>query len=199
MSARNDSGYTEPDRLARELLTELATALQPCLEGIALIGGLAVNVHREPRFTDDIDFMAYPAVLEAVTSQLEEAGFEQVSAQGAEQSSGPDLVRFKRPGIPVVVEFLTSKTELQDSVIARAKRADEIVPIPIATPEDLIVLKLVANRSQDHRDLLELGKIEGLDWAYVEHWAPIWGIEERLANLRGWLEEDRQIAKDLGL
>ncbi len=62
-----------------------------------------------------------------------------------------------------------------------------------------MVLKLIAFRPKDQRDVMELGKVDELDWAYIERWAPIWGVEERLTNLRGWLEHDRQIERDLGL
>lgn len=42
---------------------------------------------------------------------------------------------------------------------------------PIATPEDLIVLKFIAKRPKDHVDLLELVQRDALDWPYVERWA----------------------------
>jgi hypothetical protein len=60
--------------------------------------------------------------------------------------------------------------------------------IRAATPEDLVILKLIANRPKDQRDLFELGQLPDIDWSYVEKWAPIWDIEERLKSYRAWLE-----------
>jgi hypothetical protein len=36
------------------------------------------------------------------------------------------------------------------------------------TPEDLIVMKLIAHRPKDRIDLLGLVALPGLDWSYVE-------------------------------
>jgi hypothetical protein len=54
----------------------------------------------------------------------------------------------------------------------------------VATPEDLIVLKLIADRPKDRQDLLGLVALPDLDWAYVARWAAEWDVAERLAALR---------------
>jgi hypothetical protein len=45
------------------------------------------------------------------------------------------------------------------------------------------VLKLLAMRSQDQRDIALLVDLLGdsLDWPYIEHWAAVWDV---VANLR---------------
>jgi hypothetical protein len=177
-----------PDWQAREFLRGLGEILGPFADRLALIGGLAVNQHRRPRFTDDVDFMA-PAgseIVEAIVRRMAEDGYEVVKSFGEKLPSGPDFIRVARAGSPAV-EFLTAKTDFQDAVITRAVSIEGLQNIRIATPEDLVVLKLVANRSQDHLDLLELGRIPALDWSYIEHWAPIWDISDRLADLRALL------------
>lgn len=60
----------------------------------------------------------------------------------------------------------------------------------MATKEDLLVLKLLASRHKDFKDLLDLGKLPDVDWKYVERWAAVWAIEDRLENLRRTLAED---------
>ena len=62
----------------------------------ALIGGHAVNVWLEPRFTADVDVTvaADSAALARARAALEAAGYRVTAEQGADLPSGPDFVRF---------------------------------------------------------------------------------------------------------
>ena len=60
------------------------------------------------------------------------------------------------------------------------------VTIPVATPEDLIVYKLIADRPRDRDDVLAILRTQAragraLDWAYVERWTRFWNVSDRLA------------------
>ncbi|MDZ7727691.1 MAG: hypothetical protein U5Q44_05540 [Dehalococcoidia bacterium] len=46
----------------------------------------------------------------------------------------------------------------------------------------------MAGRPKDYTDVVNLAAIQGLDWAYIEHWSAIWQVENRLAWLRQLLE-----------
>jgi hypothetical protein len=98
-------------------------------------------------------------------------------------ASGPDFVRFVSQGEGVTLEVQTAKTEFQRESLRRAA-ASGAVP-RIATPEDLIVMKLIANCPKDQIDLQGLVQLDGLDWAYVERWAAEWDVSDRLRALRG--------------
>ncbi len=54
----------------------------------------------------------------------------------------------------------------------------------VATAEDLIVLKLIANRPKDQVDLLALAALPGIDWSYIERWADAWNVRDVLGRLR---------------
>jgi hypothetical protein len=192
---------TDPDRRARELLKSLGNLLAPFEGDLVLIGGLAVNLHRRPRFTDDLDFLTRPGpeYVGAVVEALEGAGYVAVKSFGEHLPSGPDFVQFASEEAGVHIDVTTSKTDLQDSVIERALMLPEVPGIRVATLEDLILLKLIANRHQDQSDVVELAAKQEIDWQYVERWVPDWDLADRLRNLRDWLEHDRQIEKDLGL
>jgi hypothetical protein len=65
--------------------------------------------------------------------------------------------------------------------------------LPVVTPEDLIVYKLIAGRPRDFADAEEIARARrvagtALDWSYVENWCIAWGIEDRLATLRRLLD-----------
>ncbi len=62
--------------------------------------------------------------------------------------------------------------------------SDALARLAVATPEDLIVMKLIANRAKDRADLDGRVRLEGLDWTYVERWAAEWEVLELLRRVR---------------
>ena len=150
----------------------------------ALIGGQAVNAWSNFRITDDYDFCVVPErePIEAMEAALLRAGLGYLRRQDTGESSGPDFVRMGNVEMTRVVDLQTAKTDYQMGVIERA------IPTPsgicVATPEDLIVLKLLAMRSQDQRDIAMLMNWNDLDWPYIEHWAGIWQVTDKLAVFR---------------
>ena len=149
----------------------------------ALIGGHAVNIWLEPRFTADIDLtVAWDGrALERFRAKLEEAGYRVEVAHGKALPSGPDFIRFVRASAEPPIEIQIAKTDYQERTLERAQRPSGIA---VATVEDLIVLKLIANRPRDRGDLDGLLHLPGLDFAYIEETALDWGVEEVLAALR---------------
>jgi hypothetical protein len=165
------------------LLADIARLLDQAGVGYAVIGGHAVNVWLEPRFTADIDVTvsADPAAIARLRDVLAAAGYSEVIAHGSELPSGPDFVRWvSSRGDPV--EIQVAKTSFQDEVIRRAVRAAS--GVLVATREDLIVLKLIADRGKDRADLEGLCALPDVDWTYVERWAQAWDVLERLARFR---------------
>lgn len=149
----------------------------------ALIGGHAVNVWLEPRLTADVDLTieADPNQLARLEQALDELGFTLATSIGKD-SSGPDFLRFRSSTGSVVLELQAAKTAFQREVIRRAIPTDE--GLRVATPEDLIVLKLIASRPRDEIDLLGLCALPSLDWDYVNRWAREWEVVETLRRVR---------------
>jgi hypothetical protein len=150
-----------------------------------VIGGHAVNVWLEPRFTADVDvtIQAGPAGMDRLKDVLGGEGYRVIREHGADVASGPDFVRFVSQGEGVTLEVQTAKTEFQRESLRRAAASGNVPRI--ATPEDLIVMKLIANRPKDQIDLQGLVQLDGLDWAHVERWAAEWDVSDRLRALRG--------------
>jgi predicted nucleotidyltransferase len=166
----------DPVRKATSLLAERGVAY-------ALIGGHAVNVWAAPRFTRDVDVTVQASVPEmaALKEALLQAGLKVDREFGAELASGPDFVRFSAPDGVLILEIQNAKTDFQRQVVQRAREEDGV---RVASPEDLIVLKLIANRSKDEVDLQNLTALGALDWSYIERWATSWGVRDRLDRLR---------------
>jgi hypothetical protein len=182
---------SNPDDL-KALLRRLSTIFEDAGLRVALIGGHAVNFWGRPRFTDDVDFTvsADAEAIRIVRAELEATGFLVTRNQDSGESSGPDFVQFKRRETGDIVELQIAKTPYQELVLKRAVLLDDTQPLPVATVEDLIILKLIANRSIDHEDVIRLGATPNLDWQYVEEWCAIWEVSERLEHLRDLLAHE---------
>lgn len=81
-----------------------------------------------------------------------------------------------------VIEVQVAKTEYQREMLQRAVASE--TGARVATREDLIVLKLIADRAKDKLDLEGLMVLDGLDWEYVERWAREWDVVDRLDRIR---------------
>lgn len=190
-SSNGRSGLASTGDSSFSLLTEVGAAADAAGLAAVLIGGAAVNAFEDPRFTKDID-LTVEADAEAVArfiALLERNGFEVVRSQENGASSGPDFVQVMRPGTTDLIDIITAKTEFQELIINRAIRAPG-QSLPVATPEDLIVLKLIANRPIDHADTFLLARDNAIDWPYVEHWAEVWQVGDRLRGLRQTLTDE---------
>ncbi|MBA2662869.1 MAG: nucleotidyl transferase AbiEii/AbiGii toxin family protein [Bradymonadaceae bacterium] len=153
-----------------ETLEFVADTLAHLGEPWALIGGLAVSVHVEPRFTRDIDV----AVAIDDDAQAEEfirlwsaAGFviETVMEQDAVERLATVRSFRRGAGHGIVVDLLFASSGIEAEIAAAALRL-EVVPaliVPVARPAHLIALKLLAVdpdlRPQDAIDLKHLAAI----------------------------------------
>lgn len=164
-------------------LASLQKALQRADVSYAVIGAHAVNAWVEPRFTGDFDItvQADPDALERLEEELAKEGYTRAGVEGQQLASGPDFVRFTSDDQAISLEVQLAKTEFQREAINRARRPGEF---QVATPEDLVVMKLIAYRPKDRADLAGLVALPDLDWDYVERWAGAWDVSDRLAAVR---------------
>lgn len=142
-----------------------------------------MNVWLEPRSTADIDLTVQvdPQGLAQIRESLSRLGLETEKEFGADQASGPDFVRLVDQENSITIEIQLVKTEFQSQVIERAK---DFGGVKVSTPEDLIVMKLIADRPKDRIDLLGLVGLPDLNWEYIEHWVVEWQVSDRLARVR---------------
>lgn len=165
-------------------LDEIARLLDDAGVRYAVIGAHAVNAWLEPRYTADVDVTAAmdPQSLTRLRDALSRAGYAPAGEHGDDLPSGPDFLRFRSADGLVVLEIQAAKTALQRELIARA--VSRSGSARVATAEDLIVLKLIANRPKDRNDLLGLVRLPAIDWSYVERWAAEWHVAGLLAEVR---------------
>lgn len=155
----------------------------------AVMGGMAVRVYSIPRATQDVDITI--ALDRRQLPQL----FDKLQAQGCSiptpYLSGwldtvSDMPLFKiirhLGGHSVDVDIFLAESGFQESIIQRRRRCEVSGrPISLVSPEDLLLLKLIAGRPRDLVDAQDLLFAMGtLDEAYLHNWAVELGVSERL-------------------
>lgn len=139
-----------------------------------VIGGIAVGVFGEPRFTQDVDVIIFieKTKLEAFLARSEETGFsfDEKTVLSEAEERGVFRVFLEE----FHLDFLIASTELERSALKRkvlVKIFDKDVFLP--SKEDLLLFKIIPNRPKDLIDaegiaLRHKGK---LDRKYLEFWA----------------------------
>lgn len=157
----------------------------------AVMGGLAVRALAIPRPTNDVDL-----TIEFASDELPdllrqwESEYIQVPeiylTGWLDRVAGMPVVKLKTPIDPehsVDLDIFLSDSAFQRSLLERRIRAevDEGQSLWIVSPEDLILLKLIANRPRDLIDVTDVIFVQGqLDETYLRHWADILSITDRL-------------------
>jgi hypothetical protein len=183
-------------------MSDLAQTLRDFIElferlGVpyAVMGGLAVRVYAIPRPTYDVDFtvLIERDRLPAFYAAGESLGY---TVPEAYKTGWVDMVA----NMPVVklrlyigqqgvdVDFFLAESAYQKEVIRRRQlhKIDEL-DAQFVSPEDLVLLKLIAARPRDHGDVADVLFTQGqLDERYLRHWAAELGVsaglEAALAN-----------------
>lgn len=171
-------------------LFEITSLLTQSGYEYAVMGGLAVRVHSIPRPTHDVDLTITidRSELPTLFASLERLGH---TVPGSYQRGWVDEVG----GMPLVkvrtymsgsngvdIDIFLNETDFQKSYLAR--RMEVTVgdrSLWVVTPEDLILLKLLASRPRDLLDVADILFTQGqLDESYMRTWAKSLGITDRL-------------------
>lgn len=134
-----------------EALLEIVDIFEKEKVKYCLIGGLAVMLHGGRANTIDIDFYVMVKDLDLVRKILKK---HKISNKAA----GEYQLKAKYKSVPI--DLLYADHYIGSEIIQRAKNKKlGNKKVKIATPEDLIILKTLADRSIDRRDIEELKEI----------------------------------------
>lgn len=140
----------------------------------ALVGGLAVSVRTEPRFTRDADLavaVASDADAEALVRRLAVRSWNVVTVaehKAAARLATVRLVRSDDPESPIV-DLLFASSGIEAEVVRDADPLDVLpdLNLPVASTAHLIALKVLArdddDRPQDQVDLRALVRVASPD------------------------------------
>lgn len=152
-SGRKKSKLLGVDQLERAIKF-VADARKKEGVAVALAGGAAMQLYGSRRLTADVDFVS-EGPLEALPSQKK-------LSFGGYVSETPDE-------IPVDVIVRDDDFALiYEEALHRAEYIQG-VQVPVVTPEYMVIMKMVANRSKDHEDLdYLLGGEVDMNWRALE-------------------------------
>ncbi|MGD9641723.1 MAG: nucleotidyltransferase family protein [Elusimicrobiales bacterium] len=154
----------------------------------AIIGGFAIGALGIPRSTIDLDFLVSSEALHKVDPIMLSLGYKKVFAsENASQYVSPSAEMGE-------VDFLHAFRPLSVKMLAEAQAVPVFgrqARVMVLKPEDLIALKLQsltnnpAREAKDSADIEELCKLPALDWARLEPYFELFGMQDRFKILHG--------------
>jgi predicted nucleotidyltransferase len=135
--------------------------------------------------------------LRALAEALERCHYRSVRDQRVDAADDlPDIAIYRATVEDLQqVDLLVAKTDFEVQALVRAVPVDVGgLQVPVVTPEDLVVYKLLANRTRDRDDVRAVIQTQrrtsrAFDWSHVETWCAYWGIDARAKSLRDELGE----------
>jgi predicted nucleotidyltransferase len=144
-------------------LAHIALSLRRLGKRFALVGGLAVSVRAEVRFTRDVDLaigVADDAEMEAVVHDLRGVGYAPVAVVEQTERGRLATVRLESPG-GMIVDLLAASSGIEHEIVERATSIafEDTGDVPVARAEELLAMKVLSmtdERLQDHIDAVNL-------------------------------------------
>jgi hypothetical protein len=129
----------------------------------ALVGGVAVSLRAEARFTRDVDLAvaaADDADMERLVYDLQSAGYTPVAVVEHRQAQRLSTVRLASPS-GIVVDLLAASSGIEAEAVARATAVafGDLGDLPVARAEELLAMKILSmsdRRPQDRIDATSL-------------------------------------------
>jgi hypothetical protein len=151
--------------VARIEQTLAAAALDLVRSGrrFALVGGLAVSVRAEVRFTRDVDIavgVANDAEAEALVYQLGDRGYRPIAVVEHEEQRRLATARLLSPS-GVKVDLLFASSGIEPEVVERASvvRLGAVGELPIARAEELLAMKILSMTEERLQDRIDAQRL----------------------------------------
>jgi hypothetical protein len=160
----------------------------------AFMGGLAINAWSIPVPTYDIDVCA-DLPEELVPPLLRELESEGYVPPATDYIESVGKARFREVSVHwpfqgglIPADLFVILDPFQKEALGRRRKValDDEFETEILTPEDLLVYQLIAWRPKDRAAIERLTMVQtSLDWDYIRRWACVYGVEDRLNEVRG--------------
>jgi len=177
-----------------QLIARLGRALDEQKVSYAIIGGQAVLLHGEPRFTRDIDISlgVDSGAVDQVLKAAADCGLKPLVDSPKTFVERTYILPVHDPATEIRVDLAFTFSPFEREAIARALRV-EIggYRVAYATAEDLIIHKLFAGRPRDIEDIRGvLARKQGkVDRKYLRHWISQFAQLEGKGHLLTQLDE----------
>jgi hypothetical protein len=139
-----------------ELLAAAAGVIEKWCDGWYLFGAQAVVVWGRPRLTADVDVTIRLRSEDTIGfwHDMEDAGFRLRVPEPEPFLARSRVLPFLHVPTQLPLDLVLAGPGLEDRFIERAVRIDiEGLSVPVASPEDLIAMKVLAGRPKDLEDV----------------------------------------------
>lgn len=138
-------------------LRDIALRLRALGVPFALVGGLAVSIHGEARFTRDIDLALLTesdAEAESIVFALRDAGYVAVALVEHRERPRLATARLASPS-EIIVDLIVATSGIEREVVERARpmMLEDVGEIPVARPEELLAMKVLSMSARRRHDL----------------------------------------------
>jgi hypothetical protein len=158
----------------QKLLERLALGLEKLSVDYMVIGGQALLLYGEPRFTRDIDITLGAGIERFPDIARLAAGFGWKALTDAPESFARKTMVYPclDPLSGIRVDFIFSFSPYEQQAMKRVKSVSiGKAGVRFASPEDLVIHKVIAGRPRDLEDVKTvLVKNPALDVAYIQKW-----------------------------
>lgn len=163
-------------KILLEVLRKIITVFKKSKTKIVFMGGIATSVFGRPRATYDVDgfILIEKSDLAGLLSRLAKAGFKHDKKQPFKSIRGMSFITLIYSKLKTYVDLFIASSEFHRNILERARSVKvDGLKVPLVSPEDLVLLKLVSGRERDLEDVREIlaenkGKI---DFPYLKKWA----------------------------
>ncbi len=162
-----------PDRTApARLLAAAASVIEKWCDGWYLFGAQAVIVWGRPRLTADVDVTVRLRLEDTAgfCHDMQEAGFDLRVRDPEPFLARTRVLPFLHVPTQLPLDVVLAVSGIEDTFIERAVRIEiEGLSVPVTSPEDLIVMKVLAGRPKDLEDVRTVltERLAKVDIAYI--------------------------------
>jgi Nucleotidyl transferase AbiEii toxin, Type IV TA system len=151
-----------------EALVDVTARLTRLGVSHALVGGLAISIRAEVRFTRDVDLaiaVNSDADVERITRALAAEGFALVAVVEQDEKKRIAIARLRSPS-GIVVDLLAASSGIECEIVGGARETPELAGVPVAMSEHLLAMKVLSMRDArlqdriDARGLLATGPVD---------------------------------------
>jgi len=151
-----------------EALVDVTARLTRLGVSHALVGGLAVSIRAEVRFTRDVDLaisVDSDADLERITRTLAAEGFALIAVVEQDDRERIAIARLRSPS-GIVIDLLAASSGIEREIVGAARETPELAGVPVAMSEHLLAMKVLSMREAriqdriDARGLLATGPVD---------------------------------------
>jgi len=186
----------EPSKAFRDPLEALEKLLHQFDNQGVIIGGIAVSLLGEARFTEDLDAMILLSVDEIphFLKIAKKEGFEPRIEEAEDFARRNRVLLLRHTSSRTNIDISLGILPFEQEMVERSKvyEIDDALKIHLPTPEDLIIMKAIAHRPKDLLDIQGLiQKHPHLDRERIQDWvtqfADLLETPELWEDIAGWL------------